>query len=302
MINDFHVLYEIQTMFPPLAEHEYEGLKADIAKNGILSPVVLWNNTIIDGHHRAKIAEELGIEVPTVEMSFESINEACVWALNHQKNRRNLSAYLLGEITLKLKPVLEEQAKKRKSAAGGDRKSEEGKRRGPLVSMLTQATGKTRDTLANIAQISHGTMAKVEYIAEHADEETKRKLRCKEKGVSINGVYNELKAKEETQNSPIKTVPSTELTVMEPVTVTPKREENYLDTAPHWEPNITLNQISCVDPAPLVGAIFELFPDEYRSKFFSAFFDRFLYWQGKEETEKLFIQLAQTLNNSKTER
>jgi ParB-like chromosome segregation protein Spo0J len=49
-------------VMPALSSEEYAALKADIAANGIRVPVMLdQEGDIIDGHHRAAIATELGI-------------------------------------------------------------------------------------------------------------------------------------------------------------------------------------------------------------------------------------------------
>jgi hypothetical protein len=46
----------------PLTEDEYALLKEDIAKRGIISPIIKdAAGNIVDGYHRNKIAEELGL-------------------------------------------------------------------------------------------------------------------------------------------------------------------------------------------------------------------------------------------------
>lgn len=62
-----------------------------------------------------------------------------------------------------------------------------------IVPNLAQGSdgGKTRDQLAQQAGISHGTMEKVDYIAQHADEATKERLRQGE--TSIHAEYQKLR-------------------------------------------------------------------------------------------------------------
>jgi len=50
-------------LLPPLSEEEYNALKEDIAKRGVLVPVEYdEDGNILDGHHRVKACEELGIK------------------------------------------------------------------------------------------------------------------------------------------------------------------------------------------------------------------------------------------------
>lgn len=54
-------------LLPPLSEAEYAALRDDIAECGVLVPVeVDENGAILDGHHRARAATELGLPYPTV--------------------------------------------------------------------------------------------------------------------------------------------------------------------------------------------------------------------------------------------
>lgn len=49
-------------LMPPLSEQEYAELKADIAAHGVLVPVELDEaGNVLDGHHRVKAAQELGL-------------------------------------------------------------------------------------------------------------------------------------------------------------------------------------------------------------------------------------------------
>jgi len=55
-------MHEYQ-LLPPLSEEEYAALKEDIAKRGVLVPVEYdEDGNILDGHHRVRACEELGIK------------------------------------------------------------------------------------------------------------------------------------------------------------------------------------------------------------------------------------------------
>ena len=57
-------------LLPALSEAEYAALRESIAEHGIRVPIeVDEDGNILDGHHRAAIAEELGIDCPQVVVS-----------------------------------------------------------------------------------------------------------------------------------------------------------------------------------------------------------------------------------------
>ena len=54
-------------VMPPLSSEEYQELHDDIKVNGVLEPIhVDEEGVVIDGHHRSKIANELGIPCPVI--------------------------------------------------------------------------------------------------------------------------------------------------------------------------------------------------------------------------------------------
>jgi ParB-like chromosome segregation protein Spo0J len=61
-------------LLPPLDPQTYAGSRANIAINGVLVPVVRdENGNILDGFARARIAEELDYECPSV--TVEGLSE-----------------------------------------------------------------------------------------------------------------------------------------------------------------------------------------------------------------------------------
>lgn len=66
--------------------------------NEIKTPIVLWksdnpleHNLIVDGHHRYKIAQMLGLAVPYEYREFDSLRAVKIWMIKNQKGRRNLT-------------------------------------------------------------------------------------------------------------------------------------------------------------------------------------------------------------------
>jgi hypothetical protein len=57
-----------------------------------------------------------------------------------------------------------------------------------------------REEISKASKVSHDTVARVKFIRDNADEETKSKLRSGNKELSINKVYTDLKKKEQREN------------------------------------------------------------------------------------------------------
>jgi ParB/RepB/Spo0J family partition protein len=79
-----------------LDSSEFEGLKASIAEEGILFPLILWRRnggyTLIDGHHRLRASRELGLTgVPAKVVAIASVEEAIACISRWQLSRRNLT-------------------------------------------------------------------------------------------------------------------------------------------------------------------------------------------------------------------
>ena len=55
-INELRIDPEFAEKIPPLTPEEYEQLEANIlAEGAVLSPLIIWNDVIVDGHNRYRI-------------------------------------------------------------------------------------------------------------------------------------------------------------------------------------------------------------------------------------------------------
>ena len=94
---------EFQSQIPPLTDDEFKQLEENILKEGkLLSPLIVWNNTLVDDHNRYAILQKHPeIYFSTMPLRFENREEAVAWICRNQLGRRNLSPeqkrYLLGK-------------------------------------------------------------------------------------------------------------------------------------------------------------------------------------------------------------
>lgn len=95
-VTEMHMTIKINEKFkkllPELTPTEYQELESAILEQGCISPLILWDGQIIDGHNRFGICEKNGVLYETRELTFADEEEALTWMLRNQLGRRNLTA------------------------------------------------------------------------------------------------------------------------------------------------------------------------------------------------------------------
>jgi len=192
---------ELRALIPPLTEEERAALEANVLRDGCLDPLIVWQEQriLLDGHHRKEICDRHGIEYSTRDLSFDGRDDAKCWIIEHQFGRRNLAPFQRGKLALQLESLWAAKAKEKQRAGGIEKvvqKSALSARNPPgkggkQVPPILAEPFETREVLAKVADMSHGTLDKVKYIDKHADERTKDKL-CKGE-TSINAEYKQIK-------------------------------------------------------------------------------------------------------------
>lgn len=91
-------------LFPNLTADEFEALTADIRERGVMVPVELDDEgAILDGHHRAQIADSLGIDYPTVVRSGWTEDQKLVHVVALNAHRRHLTAVERADVVATLR-------------------------------------------------------------------------------------------------------------------------------------------------------------------------------------------------------
>ena len=192
-LYDLKIETEFSDLIPPLQDTEMDMLRKSILANGCEMPLVVWGGTIVDGHNRYRICHENGVPFGVEEKQFDSREAAKIWIIRNQLGRRNLADFQKCELVLPLEELLKSEAEKRMQA---------GKSRLPdPVPNLAQGQARTRDTLASLAGVSHGTLDKAKKIIESADDQMKARLRRGE--LSIHRAYTDLKQAESQKGDSI---------------------------------------------------------------------------------------------------
>ena len=176
-----------------LSREKYESLRQSIKQNGLWVPIVVnKDGVILDGHHRYKACQELGIEPTIVTKEFDGKLEEQLFVIDSNLKRRQLNHYQSIKLALKSKPIFEQNAKK-------NRKSNL-KQNASSPSAKHLAVGRVYDQIAKLAGVSHETVRKVDLIEQDQQKQAPRKpllissvIGDLESGdISINSAYNAL--------------------------------------------------------------------------------------------------------------
>lgn len=187
---------EFQSLIPPLTYEEKKMLEESILNEGCRDAIVLWGDTIIDGHNRYEICTKHEIPFETVNREFESRNEVIEWIIKNQFGRRNLPLHERARLALRLKSVIAEKAKSNKQEAANKMNLIVGNNVSAEICENVLPID-TREEIAKAAGVSHDTIAKVEKIEEDAPDPV---VQASRKGdISVNAAYQVTKMMQEEQ-------------------------------------------------------------------------------------------------------
>jgi N6-adenosine-specific RNA methylase IME4/anti-sigma28 factor (negative regulator of flagellin synthesis) len=182
---------DFRKLIPPLTPEEYQQLEKNLIEEGCRDPLVLWDQTIIDGHNRYEICTKNALPFKTVNKHFDSDAHVRVWMRNNQKGRRNLTHAWLIELELGNKEDLAKiGALKRAETVG--RPSKE-KLLSPSDNDLAKPKHNTQKQIAEKAGVSVGQVAMAEQVKKKAPDLWEK---AKNGEIAIKTAYTEIKKEE----------------------------------------------------------------------------------------------------------
>ncbi len=185
---------EYEKVLPKMSDEEFAELKASIQKEGQHYPIVANEDLeILDGHHRFKACEELGIESDFEVRKFENKLLEKKFVIETNLRRRHLNKFQLVELGVPLLEIEKELAKKRQ-AAGGKMGRNIQLGLAPDDAKPEFKKSKATAAVAKKIGVSTRTFERGKKVLEKASEEDKQKLR--EGKTSIAKVYRGLVAPE----------------------------------------------------------------------------------------------------------
>lgn len=98
-------------VFPKMDAKAFKELVEDIRAYGLLEPIVIYHGELVDGRHRLRACEELGIEPRTIEWTGKG--SVVDWIRSVNEKRRHLTPSQLAAVTVDLKPIYAAEARER---------------------------------------------------------------------------------------------------------------------------------------------------------------------------------------------
>jgi len=113
IIND-----ELKNLLPPLSAEEFVALEQSILEYGCRVPLIVWNNILVDGHHRYEICRKYAIPFSTQTIVLDDLDDAKFWIYQHRDESRKLTPFRRAELVLGLKATALKRIKIRQGLSG----------------------------------------------------------------------------------------------------------------------------------------------------------------------------------------
>jgi len=116
---------ELKAYIDPLTPDEYEALERSLLTEGCRDALVLWGDTLVDGHNRYGICRKHDIPFNTVQNErFQSIDDVHLWMIEQHLGRRSVSDFQRGVLALRKREILAERRARAAGAEGGESASD----------------------------------------------------------------------------------------------------------------------------------------------------------------------------------
>ncbi|TXG00213.1 hypothetical protein [Massilia arenae] len=186
---DIKINDELRSFVDPLTDIEYAALERSLQTEGCRDALVLWRDTLIDGHNRYEICTKHNIPFRTVHNNnFASLEDVMLWMIDNHLARRSVSDFQRGVLALRKKELVAARMAEQPP-------QEEGDKNAPADE--TSPPWNTREDVARAARVSSNTISQIERIQKAATPQLREAVRTG--AISINAAANVAQLPEEQQ-------------------------------------------------------------------------------------------------------
>jgi len=178
-------------LFPEMRPEEYQALKQDIRQNGLRSPIVFWRGQLIDGRHRIRACQELGIDWNFYAEETGADKDPVKEALSLNLHRRHLSPSQLAMVADRVRGIYDEEGKE----------SRKRKPKDSVVENLPQQNDgkKSRDKAAEAVGVSGKLADAAKKVRTKGTEELQKAVESGEVSVTAAALVADLPAEKQTE-------------------------------------------------------------------------------------------------------
>lgn len=203
MNKEYRIDPELKNIMSELAKDEKDTLEKSLLQDGYKGPpIVVWGDTIIDGHNRYELCRKHNIPFEVQEMQFDSKEEVIQWMIRAQIGRRNLNYAQRIRLAEHFRPILEQQAKKNQGTRNDllnvpqnlvecDSSKNVPQNLGESKKKKEAKAREVNSQLAQIANVSSETYRKGAKVLNSDNEDLKQDMLSENK--SIDAAYKELR-------------------------------------------------------------------------------------------------------------
>ena len=156
-------IHEYADLIPQMSDSDYSELKNDIQTNGLLQPITLFEEKILDGRHRYKACIELSVEPKFIEYTG---NDAYSFVISANVKRRHLNTSQRAMIGVELEKHYAKEITKQES----NRKTLINRKNRKLT-MVNLPQSNSRTQAAKIVNVSGKTIQTAKLIMSKATKE-----------------------------------------------------------------------------------------------------------------------------------
>lgn len=168
---DIVVNEEIKAYIDPLTPEEYRALERSLLAEGCRDALVLWGNTLVDGHNRYSICRQHDLPFQTVQSTrFRSIEDVHLWMIDQHLGRRSISDFQRGVLALRKREIVAERLGRTPSETAPEAPPAEAAA-AVTSAPAAEAQETTREALARVARLSSNQVVQIEKIRKQAAPE-----------------------------------------------------------------------------------------------------------------------------------
>lgn len=192
---------ELKAYIDPLTPDEHDALERSILAEGCRDALVLWGETLVDGHNRYGICQKHGLPFQTVQNTrFQSMEDVHLWMIDQHLGRRSVSDFQRGVLALRKREIL---AERRGRVASDDAAASHETQAAQALASDQPAIKPlhSREDIAKAARLSSSQVVQIEKIQKQATPELVEALKAG--AVSLNAAAAVASLPEEEQKAAV---------------------------------------------------------------------------------------------------